>query len=164
MNQPQTRRGGILTLIVSIIICLLPGLIGFPFTGTGPGSWYQEIETPGFQPPGWVFGPVWTTLYVLIGISLYLIWTRGDRSRLWYFLLGAFIAQLILNALWTPAFFGMESPQAGLIVIVPLLVLIVVIISMAGRFSLAASLLLIPYLGWVGFATALNLAIWQLNS
>jgi translocator protein len=161
--KARTWAGSAARLVLAIIICLLPGLIGTPFTDTGPDSWYQNLEKPAFDPPDWVFGPVWSTLYVLMGIALYLIWTRGDSSRRWYWVLTVFITQLLLNALWTPAFFGLESPVAGLLVIVPLLVLIAATIALAWRYSPVASILLVPYLGWVAFATALNFSIWQLN-
>jgi translocator protein len=162
MNAGQLAIGA-LKLGIAIGICLLPGLIGTPFTETGPGSWYQQLDKPWFNPPGWVFGPVWSILFVANGIALYLVWTRGESSRRWYILISVFVAQLVLNALWTPAFFGLESPVAGLVVIVPLGILIAATIILAWPVSAAASLLLVPYLIWVSFATVLNFTIWQLN-
>jgi translocator protein len=162
MRSHLTGRN-VARVILAVLICLLPGFIGTPFTETGPGSWYREIEKPFFEPPSWVFGPVWTALYIGMGLALYLIWMRGDRSRHWYMLLGVFVAQLILNALWTPAFFGLESPLAGLIVITPLLVLIAVTIYLARPVSGWVALIFVPYLIWVSYASALNFAIWQIN-
>jgi translocator protein len=152
-----------LKLGIAIGICLLPGLIGNLFTETDAGSWYQQLEKPWLNPPGWVFGPVWGVLYVAMGVALYLIWTSGDRSARWYALIVVFGVQLILNGAWSFAFFGLESPIAGLVVIMSLLLLIVVTIILARPISGVASLILVPYLFWVSFATVLNFSIWQLN-
>jgi translocator protein len=104
-----------------------------------------------------------SVLYIFMGVSLYLIWIRGERARHWYALIVVFFIQLMLNGFWTPAFFGMESPLAGLTVIVPLWFMIVATIWLARNFSLPASLLLVPYLLWVSFAMVLNALIWYLN-
>ncbi len=153
----------LLKLVTAVVICWTPGIAGSLLVSTGEGSWYQQIDKPWFNPPGWVFGPVWSVLYIGMGISLYLVWTRGDRSRHWYWLIGVFAAQLILNGLWTPAFFGLEAPETGLAVIIPLWGMIVATILLARRYSSPAALILVPYLMWVTFATVLNVSIWQLN-
>jgi translocator protein len=153
----------VLKLAACIAIAFLPAIIGSPFTDTGPDSWYREIEKPSFDPPDWVFGPVWTALYTANGIALYLIWTRGAEDRHWRLLMTLFAAQLVLNALWTPVFFGLESPIGGLVVIAPLFVLIASVLALSWRYAPVASLLLAPYLAWVGFATALTFEIWRLN-
>jgi translocator protein len=150
-------------LIVAIAVAWTPGFLGSVLFATGEDSWYQQLDKPWFNPPNWLFGPVWSVLYIGIGISLYLVWTRGDRSSAWYWLMIVFGIQLVLNGLWTPAFFGLESPLAGLIVIIPMLISIAATIWLARPFSGVAALLLVPYLLWVGFATVLNFSIWQLN-
>jgi translocator protein len=152
------------TLIICIALAWSPGFIGSILFATGDDSWYQQLEKPWFNPPNWIFGPVWSILYIGIGISLYLVWTRGDQSPAWYRLMVVFGVQLILNGLWTPAFFGLESPVAGLVVIIPMLISIAATIWLAKPFSGSAAFLLVPYLLWVSFATLLNFSIWQLNS
>ncbi|WP_027486583.1 TspO/MBR family protein [Allorhizobium undicola] len=124
-----------------------------------PGEWYQSLQKPSFNPPAWIFGPVWTVLYVMIGVAGARIWLKAPRSTpmaLW-------LAQMILNLIWTPAFFGLHSPGFGLIVILPLLVLIFVFIAKAAAVDRAASLLFWPYALWVSFATLLNLSLFVLN-
>ena len=157
------RKEIVIRLAVAIAVCWIPVLAGSVFTSSAVDSWYRELEKPWFNPPSWVFGPVWSVLYLGMGIALYLIWTHGDRSARWRGLMAVFVLQLALNGAWSLAFFGMESPIAGLIVIMPLLTLILVTIVLAWPFSRIASLLLAPYFLWVSFATLLNYAIWQLN-
>jgi translocator protein len=156
-------RSNALKLILAIAICWAPGLLGSVLFATGDDNWYQQLDKPFFNPPSWLFGPVWSVLYIFMGVSLYLIWIRGERARHWYALIVVFFIQLMLNGFWTPAFFGMESPLAGLTVIVPLWFMIVATIWLARNFSLPASLLLVPYLLWVSFAMVLNALIWYLN-
>lgn len=148
---------------LAVAVCLLPGALGSIATSSAIDSWYRELDKPWFNPPGWVFGPVWTILYVLIGISLFLIWKSGDRSSSWYLLFGIFAVQLVLNTGWSLAFFGLESPIAGLLVIVPLWIAILSTILLSYRFTTTGSLILVPYLIWVSFATVLNFEIWRLN-
>jgi tryptophan-rich sensory protein len=150
-----------LKLIISIILPQLIGGVGALVTISSVGSWYQTIEKPFFTPPSWVFGPAWTTLYLLMGIALFLIWKSDHPSKktaLWVFGI-----QLVLNGIWSPAFFGLESPILGLVVIVPLWILIVVCIKVFFPIHKTASYLMVPYLLWVSFATALNAGIWYLN-
>ena len=130
---------------------------------SGLDGWYRELEKPAFNPPDWVFGPVWTVLYILMGIALYLIWTKGTRTRRWHWLMIVFFAQLAFNTGWSFAFFGLESPLAGLVVILPLWGLILATILLARPVSGVASILLLPYLAWVSFAAVLNASIWYLN-
>jgi translocator protein len=150
-------------LALAIIISYLPGLIGTVFTDTGDDSWYEQLEKPWFNPPGWVFGPVWSVLYIGMGVALYLIWRNRDRSAHWYALMAVFAVQLVLNGAWSLVFFGMETTLGGLIVIVPLWFTILVTILMTRRYSGIAALILIPYLLWVSFATVLNFELWRLN-
>jgi benzodiazapine receptor len=159
----MTRLSEILRLALSIIACQAAGIIGSVFTSKSVGTWYLTLRKPVFTPPSWVFAPVWITLYVLMGISAFLIWSKGLDTHLAKLGLGLFGVQLILNALWSVAFFGLRSPLAGLIVILALSVAILLTMTIFFRMSLAAGLLLVPYMGWVGFAAALNLAIFVLN-
>lgn len=150
-------------LVISIIGCELVGLLGTPFTLAAIPTWYTTLNKPFFAPPNWIFGPVWTILYFLMGVSFYLIWKQGwhkqaIKTAIWFFL-----AQLMVNFVWSPIFFGLQSPPAGLIVIVTLGVLIVITMKNFFPLSRTASYLLIPYLLWVSFATALNAAILVLN-
>ncbi|MDD1707275.1 MAG: tryptophan-rich sensory protein [Methanoregulaceae archaeon] len=150
-------------LIGSIILCNLAGLLGALFTTTGPGSWYDALVKPAFAPPSWVFGPVWTTLYVLMGISLYLVlmeWRNGTDVRIPLTLFGI---QLVLNTLWSFLFFGLESPVTGLAGILLLWVFILATIISFFRINQTAALLLFPYLAWVSLASYLNYAIFILN-
>ncbi len=163
MATHQSEFRNALTLLIAIAIAWSPGFIGAMLFATGDDSWYQQLDKPWFNPPNWVFGPVWSILYIGIGVSLYLVWTRGERTPEWNRLMVVFAIQLVLNGLWTPAFFGLESPVAGLVVIIPMMISIAVTIWLARPFSGVAALLLVPYLLWVSFATLLNGAIWQLN-
>jgi tryptophan-rich sensory protein len=150
-------------LLGSIILCNLAGLLGTLVTGTGPGSWYDMLVKPSFNPPSWVFGPAWTLLYILMGISLYLVlmeWRKGTEVRIPLII---FTIQLVLNALWSFLFFGLQSPAAGLAGILVLWVFILATIVTFFRVSRPAAFLLIPYLAWVSFASLLNYAIFTLN-
>lgn len=150
-----------LKLIISLALPQLIGGLGAFFTITSVQSWFTTLAKPNWNPPSWLFGPVWTALYVLMGIACYLIWKSDQPQK--KPLLKLYIVQLILNGLWSPAFFGMESPFLGLLVIVPLWVAIVLCIVQFRKVSPLASGLMVPYLFWVTFATALNAAIFSLN-
>ena len=156
------KAADIVRLVVSIIVCLLPGVVGGIGMTGGASPWYQQLTKPPLNPPSWVFGPVWTTLYLLMGVSLYLVWKRHSHPGA-TLAVGVFGAQLILNALWTPAFFVEQSPALGLVVIIPLVILIAACIKLFHPISRVASWLLVPYLAWVSFATYLNAGIWWLN-
>lgn len=144
----------------AIIICQLAGIIGSFFTASSVSSWYTTLNKPSFNPPGWVFGPVWITLYTMMGISLYLVWRSGNRD--WY-VFGIFGLQLVLNALWSILFFGMQSPMYAFIEIIILWASIIATIIIFFSVSRTASYLLIPYAVWVSFAALLNFMIWRLN-
>jgi translocator protein len=159
-----------LRLAISIAAPLMAAVIGSIFTSESVSTWYQTIEKPLFSPPNWLFGPVWTTLYVLMGVSLFLIWRatstatfpQDRRGRK----IAAFIAfgsQLILNVLWSFLFFGLRSPQLAFAEIVILLISIVITIVIFSKISRLAAILMVPYAGWVTFASFLNLQIWLLN-
>jgi benzodiazapine receptor len=148
-----------LVLAAFIIICLSAGMIGARYA---PGEWYSGLNKPSLNPPAFIFAPVWTVLYILMGISAWLVWIRGkNRKRL--LPLSVFAAQLVLNALWSYLFFGLRRPDLGFIDIVAMLALIWVTVILFLKVRRAAGLLLVPYLAWVSFATVLNYQIWRLN-
>ncbi|HSV27213.1 MAG TPA: TspO/MBR family protein, partial [Sedimentisphaerales bacterium] len=148
---------------IFVLISLLAGLVGSMFTATSVRTWYATLNRPALTPPGWVFGPVWTALYIMMGIAAGLVWSKGIASPAVKAAIAAFIIQLILNALWSFLFFGLQSPLYGLIDIIALWFAIAVTIFLFRRVDLYAALLLVPYLLWVTFATFLNIRIWQLN-
>lgn len=154
---------GILKLIGSIVICQLAGIIGAVFTGPAIQSWYITLNKPSFNPPNWVFGPVWTILYLLMGISLFLVWKKYSGDQGIKIALAIFFFQLILNTTWSILFFGMRNPMAGLIEIVVLWIAILLTILSFYKISITASMLLIPYILWVSFASVLNFYLWRLN-
>jgi translocator protein len=149
-------------LAVAIILCLLAGAIGSIFTSKSIPTWYATLKKPSFNPPNYLFGPVWTILYILMGIAAYLIWTSGWNS-VTKIALAVFAVQLILNTAWSILFFGLQNPFIAFIEIIFLWLAIVATIVLFYRISPAASYLLIPYLLWVSFASVLNFAIWRLN-
>lgn len=151
-------------LAVSIIICLFAGFTGSIFTAPSIPTWYASLKKPAFTPPDWLFAPVWTALFVLMGISLFLVWRRGVKDRRVKAALAVFAVQLILNVLWSVLFFGLRSPLAGLIDISILWIAILVTILSFMKISKTAGLLLIPYILWVSLAAALNFSIWRLNA
>ncbi len=162
MWQSQ-RAQDIIKLVVSIIACQLAGLIGSVFTTPAIPTWYAALQKPAFTPPNWLFAPAWLTLYLLMAIAAFIIWRKGLAQKEVKTALLIFAIQLILNALWSVAFFGLKSPLAGVIVIALLWVAILFTILRFFRLSAAAGALLLPYILWVSFAAALNMAIWQLN-
>ena len=153
----------ILKLVVSIVTCLGAGAIGSIFTRSAIPTWYATLEKPSFTPPNWLFAPAWTLLYILMGIAAFLVWRKGLENRQVRTALIVFLVQLILNALWSVVFFGLESPLYGLIVISILWIAILVTIIKFFRISRVASVLMWPYLLWVTFAAVLNSSIWLLN-
>ena len=153
----------ILKLVVSIIVCQLAGIIGAFFTTPAIPSWYAALNKPSFTPPDWVFGPVWITLYFLMGIAAFILWRRGLDKEGVKPALVIFLVQLVLNALWSVVFFGLRSPMAGAVVIFVLWVAILLTILRFFRLSIVAGSLLLPYILWVSFAAVLNMSIWILN-
>ncbi len=149
-------------IIIAVIICQLAGVIGSFFTADSVSGWYATLAKPEFSPPNWVFAPVWITLYTLMGISLYLVWKEKGRQNVTPALL-VFSAQLVLNAVWSIIFFGLQSPFYAFIIIVLLWVLIAGTIYFFYPVSKKAAYLLIPYILWVSFAAVLNYYIFALN-
>jgi len=150
-------------LAASIIVCQLAGFIGSVFTFSSIPTWYAALEKPFFNPPNWVFSPVWITLFVLMGVSLYLVWSKGVKAEGVKTALTLFGVQLALNALWSIIFFGLKSPLYAFIEIVILWAVILVTILKFYRISKTASYLLIPYIAWVSFAAVLNFSIFLMN-
>jgi benzodiazapine receptor len=150
-------------LVVSVAIPLAAGGIGSIATYRSVTTWYPTLQKASFNPPGWLFGPVWTTLYVMMGIALFLVWRKGLAFPLVKTGLVLFAVQMALNALWSIAFFGMRSPAAGLVVVVLLWVALVLTMITFFRISVVPGLLFVPYFLWVSFASVLNGTIWWLN-
>ena len=151
-----------------VLGCELVGILGALTTATGESSWYASLVKPPFNPPGWLFGPVWTALYAMMGLAAFLVWrarraATGTEQAVASRALVLFAVQLVLNGIWTPIFFGAESIVGGAVVILTLLVVLAFTIRAFFRVSRTAGWLLVPYLLWIAFATTLNLSIWWLN-
>lgn len=145
-----------IVLAIWVLISLSAGFIGSRFP---PGEWYGSLAKPSFNPPGWVFGPVWTVLYILMGIAVWLVWKEQGFSTAVYL----FMAQLALNALWSYLFFGANKPGLAFLEIILLWVLILLTMILFWRVRTAAGVLFIPYLLWVSFASVLNYSLWRMN-
>ena len=153
-----------LKLIISIIFCQAAGIIGSLFTRSSIESWYSTINKPGFTPPSWIFAPVWIILYLMMGVSFYLIWQKAVVSQKNISKAIVFFAiQLVINTLWSVVFFGFHSPFIAFIEILLLWIFILLTLIEFRKISSTAGLLLIPYLFWVSFAAVLNFSIWRLN-
>jgi tryptophan-rich sensory protein len=148
---------------VCILLPLISGAAVGILTLAGVSGWYSMLNKPWFTPPDYVFGPVWTVLYILMGISLYLFVSKGLENKPMRTGIVLFVVQLGANLLWSVLFFGMHSSQAGLACILVLLALIVATIVTFNKLSKPAALLLVPYLAWVCIATALNAGVFLLN-
>jgi tryptophan-rich sensory protein len=140
----------------------LAGFLGSLVTTPAIPTWYATLKKPFFTPPNWIFSPVWISLYMLMGISLFMVWRKREHPRFKIALI-LFLIQLILNVLWSVVFFGLGSPLLGLIDIVLLWIAILLTIQHGLKVSRTAGLLLLPYIIWVSFAVALNFSLWLLN-
>lgn len=156
----KTSLRDVVLFIIAIVVCESVGLLGSLSTINEIPTWYAGLEKPLLNPPSWVFGPVWTLLYAMMGISAVLIYKQGRKA---YSTLWVFAGQLILNAIWTPVFFGWHRLDLALGIIVLMWIVIVATIVQFSRYSKKAAYLLVPYLGWVTFATYLNVSLWMLN-
>jgi tryptophan-rich sensory protein len=148
-------------LFVSLLLPQIAGGLGAFFTLSSVQSWYLTLNKPSWNPPSWLFGPVWTTLYVLMGIACFLIW-KSEHPRKKQ-VLTLYFLQFFLNFLWSPAFFGAQNPMLGILVIIPMWASILACIIFFRKINGWAAVLMVPYLLWVSFATALNATIWYLN-
>ena len=153
----------ILEFIGFIVVAELAGIIGAVFTTPAIPTWYATLARPELSPPNWIFGPVWTTLFALMGIAAFLVWQKGIQRKEVKIALGIFIVQLILNTLWSIIFFGMQSPGAAFGEIIILWLAILATIITFAKISRIAAWLLVPYILWVTFAGYLNYFIWILN-
>lgn len=150
--------------LLAVVGCEVVGILAIPFTRAAIPTWYATLEKPFFSPPNWIFGPIWTLLYFLMGISLYLIWQAKGTKITKQTALTYFGIQLFLNFLWSPLFFGLHATIFALIDILVLIYFVVRTILAFGKISKTAAGLLIPYLLWISFATLLTIAIVFLNS
>lgn len=143
-------------LIVSILIAQSAGLVGSVFTVSAIPSWYAFLNKPSFSPPNWLFAPVWTILYTLIGISLYRMWIKKTNLKLFFF-------HIFLNAIWSPVFFGFKNLGLAFFVIIIMDITLLIIINNFRKIDKIAAYLLVPYFLWICFASILNYSVWRLN-
>ena len=148
-------------LILAVMLAVTFGVaaIGGAVTGPAVRDWYPSLAKPSWNPPGWVFGPVWTALYAMMAVAAWIVWRRAgwDQALLFYAI------QLVLNGVWSPLFFGLHRPDLAFFDIVALWVAIVLTTAAFWKISLLAGILFVPYLAWVTFAAVLNFVIWRLN-
>lgn len=155
-DSPSKMRNGLALVGFIIVTFCAPALS----IGVGmPGAWYASLIKPTWNPPSWLFGPAWTLLYTLMAVAAWLVWKRAGFSRP----LVLYFVQLALNAVWTPLFFGAHAMGWALVEIVALWIAILLTLLSFRRVNLTAGWLLVPYLAWVTFATALNFTLWRLN-
>ena len=155
--KPRSTFQQALVLLGFIVLTFLAPLAG---AFTPPGAWYQTLNKPSWNPPPWIFGPVWTLLYLGMAVAAWLVWKRGGQGQA----LRLYLVQLALNAAWTPVFFGAHQLGAAFIVIVCMWIAIFLTQRAFQAVSRPAGLLLLPYLAWVSFASVLNFTLWRLNS
>ncbi len=153
----------VIAFVVALALPQIAGGIGALFTYEAIPSWYATLMRPLFAPPNWIFGPVWTTLFILMGIAAFIVWKKGWEKPAVQVALSTFGFQLVLNTFWSILFFGLQSPGLALFEIVLLWCAIAANIVAFWRVSRLAGLLLLPYIAWVSFAAYLNYMIWMLN-
>ena len=161
MNIPSSRS--LVLLVLCIALPLIAGFIGAVFTLPAIPGWYAGLQKPVFTPPSWVFGPVWTVLYVLMGISLWLVIREGWQSRSSRIGVALFIVQLAANVGWSVIFFGLHMLAAAFVEVLVLFCLIAATMAVFLKISRTAGLLLVPYLCWTAFASFLTGMVWVLN-
>ncbi|MBX7246866.1 MAG: tryptophan-rich sensory protein [Candidatus Sumerlaeaceae bacterium] len=159
MTINNTSIRPLLALAGWVLLCFAAAAMGALFM---PGEWYDSLRKPSWNPPGWIFGPVWTALYAMLAVAAWLVWRKGGwgRQRRPFLI---FLAQLTLNALWTPLFFGLHLPGLAFAEILLLWLAIVTTLAAFWPVSRPAAWLLVPYLAWVSFAATLNFTLWRLN-
>jgi translocator protein len=143
-----------------VALCWSAALPGAVFM---PGEWYASLQKPSWTPPNWIFGPVWTALYTIMGVAAWVVWKRGGFARQGK-ALSLFLVQLLFNALWSPLFFGMHSPGLAMADLLLLWLVLAATLAAFWKARPVAGALLVPYLAWVSFAGALNFALWRLNA
>lgn len=154
------RMGQVIALLGWVGICFLTAGIGARYS---PGDWYVQLQKPLWTPPGYLFGPVWSILYLSMGVAAWLVWRRAGSAQVGV-ALTLFVVQLVLNGLWSWIFFGMQRPDLAFVEILILWAVILATMVALWRVSSAAGALFIPYAAWVSFAAVLNYFIWQLNT
>ncbi len=162
-KKPDMSLTDIIKLVVSILACFAAAGIGSLFTFKAIPNWYTGLKKPPYTPPNWAFGPVWTTLYILMGISVFLVWQKGLSTNDVLLAFTLFWIQLAVNAIWSIIFFGMKSKGGGVIIIIVMCLLILATMIASFRVSGWAGALLIPYIAWVSIASYLNIGVWLLN-
>jgi translocator protein len=164
MREDRNRQNwsSLAVLALFVAVCIAVSGAGALFTADSVRHWYPMLQKPAWTPPSWLFGPVWTILYIMMACAAWLVWRRRASASV-NGALGLFVFQLALNAAWSPLFFGLRNPLAGLLDIVPLWASILATIASFWKISPVAGTLLVPYWLWVSFATALNFAIWRMN-
>jgi benzodiazapine receptor len=145
-------------LLFSILLTQGSGIIGSFATQSSVNTWYRTINKPSFTPPSWIFAPVWTTLFLLMAVSLYLVWIKKEKR-----LVKLFVVHLLVNISWSYLFFGLQNPGLALVALVALLVFVAYLIFRFWKVEKWAGVLLVPYFLWGLFAAALNYAVWRLN-
>lgn len=150
-------------LVIALALPQLAGLIGTIFTTPAIPTWYAELVRPALNPPSWVFAPVWTLLFLMMGVAFYMVWKEGVDRKEVRVAMWVFGGQLMLNTLWSIIFFGLQNPGLALIEIVILWGAILATILFFAKVSKRAAWLLVPYLAWVSFATYLTFGYWILN-
>jgi translocator protein len=151
----------VMGLVAWLAVSFVAAWIGSRFM---PGEWYVSLVKPSWNPPNWVFAPVWSVLYILMGVAAWLVWRQAGFTGFGGVALRLFIVQLALNALWSHLFFGLHRPDLAFLDIVGLWVAILAVVLMFWRVNAVAGTLMLPYLAWVGFASYLNYVIWRLNA
>ncbi len=154
----------IIYIAISVLVCLVIGFLSSIATQSSVNDWYLTLNKPSFTPPNQLFAPVWTALYVMMGTAAGIVWSKGYHHIWVKTALYHFVFQLLLNALWSIVFFGLKNPLGGLIVILALLTMILLTIKWFKVISKPAAILMVPYVIWVAFASALNYKIWELNA
>ncbi len=152
----------ILALVLLVGLCLGVGGLGGAVTAESVTTWYATLNKPSFNPPNWIFGPVWTALYILMGVAAWRVWRSADRDTA-RGPLAVFALQLAVNLGWSVAFFGLRNPGLAVVVILALDLLVLATALMFRRIDRLAAWLLVPYLAWISFATLLNVTIWRIN-
>jgi len=158
MMQKKT----IIHFLIALVLCQLAGVVGSLFTDS-ISSWYVFLNKPVFNPPSWLFGPVWISLYTLMAVSFTLLWAKIDEGAGARAVLIFFVFHLVLNALWSVLFFGMQNPTLAFMEIIILLLTLIILMIRSWKISRVAVYVLIPYLCWVSFAAVLNYSIMMLN-
>jgi len=154
-----------LKLIFFIVLCHVAGILGSIFTAMNIQTWYTELYKPWFTPPAWIFGPVWFILYTLMGIAIFLVYEKRVllRRKEKHLAIAFFWAQLLLNTIWSPIFFGLQDPMLAFFEIIILLIVLILTIFFFTKIEKKAAFLLFPYLIWACFAATLNAGIWLMN-